>query len=98
MDEVLIWDGAEFRNVSRKNAMALVEVDKAQILSDGLIDGLSLKYRHEFGGYKTRQMKADRIPQPEPEPAPATDLLGDQSAPAEAKAKAKAKAKPAVAE
>ena len=46
----MIWDGIEFSHVDEKEAKALVKADKAQIM-DGTVDGLSMKYRHEFTGY-----------------------------------------------
>lgn len=67
MEDVLIWDGEEFKTVDRETADSLKKSDKAQILSDGFIDGMSLKYRSQFTGYKTREMRAER---PEPEAPP----------------------------
>jgi hypothetical protein len=58
-DIVTVWDGEEFQQLTRKEATALVKADKAQNLDDGLVDGLSLKYRHEFTGYKTREIRPE---------------------------------------
>ena len=60
MDYVTIWDGVEFQQMERKEAEKLQEQNRLQILSDGFIDGLSLKHTHEFAQYKTREMTAEK--------------------------------------
>ena len=71
MDQnILIWDGEEFHHVTRDEADKLEKADKCQILSDGFIDGLALKYRRDFTGYKTREMRAEDSAKPAPAPAP----------------------------
>ena len=61
----MIWDGIEFSHVDEKEAKALVKADKAQIM-DGTVDGLSMKYRHEFTGYDnpepTPEVEAPSLP------------------------------------
>lgn len=67
-----IWDGEEFRQVTAEEAKRLVKEDKAQIM-DGTVFGNELKYRHQFTGYHTREMRAEQPPvrvqpaPPEPE-------------------------------
>lgn len=51
-----IWDGEEFLVVTEIQARKLVKADKAQILSDGAIDGTELKTRSEFSGYNNKMM------------------------------------------
>ena len=57
MSEVSIWTGDEFLMVSEKEAEELVKNDKAQYTH---LDFSHLKHRHEFTGYVTREMRADR--------------------------------------
>ena len=52
-----IWDGKEFRRVPEDEAKQLEKEDKAQLMT-GFIGGLDLKYRHQFTGYQTREMRA----------------------------------------
>lgn len=87
MSDVTIWDGEEFHHVPRKEAEALVKADKAQILSDGLVDGLSMKYRHEFTGYKTRELR------PKPAAAAPAAVEADESKPKKTGRKKKASKK-----
>ena len=74
---MIIWDGLNFLNVDRKEAEQLIKEDKAQDVSKE--DGLSLKYRHQFTGYVTREMRAESpVPEaPVPE-APAADVQEDE--------------------
>ena len=67
---VTIWDGEQFVHVDQATAKKLVKQDKAQILNDGFVSGDSLKYRHQFTGYKTRELRAETKPAPAPEPEP----------------------------
>ena len=55
---VVIWNGEEFVQVSEAQAEAMAKADKAQIL-DGTVDGLALKTRKQFTGYKTREIRAE---------------------------------------
>jgi outer membrane biosynthesis protein TonB len=66
---VTTWDGEEFDQKPEDEAVALEKAGKVQILRDGFIDGLGLKYRHEFDGYKTRELKA-AAPKATPKAAP----------------------------
>ncbi len=59
-----IWDGNEFRHVKDQEAKKLEAEDKAQILNTGVVDGATLKYRHQFTGYKTRELRAETNPAP----------------------------------
>ena len=54
---MIIWDGVAFVDVPRAEAEKLIAEDKAQDVSKE--DGLSLKYRHQFTGYMTREMRAE---------------------------------------
>ena len=58
-----IWNGNEFLEVSDKEGKALVKADKAQEI-DEVLSGRSnngaYKFRAEFSGYKTREMKAQK--------------------------------------
>ena len=59
----VIWDGIEFRQVGKSEAEKLEKADKAQIMG-GIIDGLSLKHRHQFTGYNKpsdKVKKADAV-------------------------------------
>lgn len=60
---VMIWDGEDFNHVTQDEADRLVKADKAQIL-DGTVDGLGLRYRAEFTGYKTRELRAAGVRKP----------------------------------
>lgn len=64
------WDGVAFGQMPQSEAEKLEKEDKVQVLRDGFIDGLSLKYRHQFTGYKTRELRAEK---PEPKAAPAEE-------------------------
>lgn len=66
MAEVTTWDGEEFAQMDEKEARKLEKEDKVQILSDGFVSGLDLKYRHEFTGYQTREMRAAAPANPKP--------------------------------
>ena len=57
----MIWDGIEFLHVDEKEAKALVKADKAQIM-DGTVDGLSMKFRHEFTGYNVPDAEPVELP------------------------------------
>lgn len=68
-----IWDGESFRQVSDEEAARLIKEDKAQGEAE---HGFShFKYRHQFTGYVTREMRAEapvkvETPKPEKEEAP----------------------------
>jgi len=55
---VTIWDGIQYRQVSREEATRLVDADMAQIMTDGLVAGTEMRFRKQFTGYNTRQVKA----------------------------------------
>jgi len=57
-----IWDGNAFREVSDKVGRQLVKEDKAQEIDQVLRDGEMYKFRAEFTGYKTREMRAEKTP------------------------------------
>ena len=59
-----IWDGEDFVKVTKKEARRLVKEDKAQDLTEGFIGGAELKFRHEFTGYTTREIRAEVQPVP----------------------------------
>ena len=59
-----IWDGENFRQVPWDEAEQLEKEDKCQNLSAQLIGGNELKYRHQFKGYMTREMRAEPPMQP----------------------------------
>jgi len=54
-----IWDGNSFLEVTDKKGKALVKADKAQDIEQVLKDGSVYKYRAEFTGYKTRELRAE---------------------------------------
>ena len=85
----MIWDGEEFHHVAPAEAKALAKADKAQIL-DGTVDGLSLKYRHEFTGYDD----PEPAPEPAPEPTPAPQAQKSEETDPMAKAVKAASLKP----
>ena len=62
MSEVTIWDGEEIRQVPDSEAKELIAKDMAQDMAKE--DGLSLKYRKDFTGYKTRELRAETPPTP----------------------------------
>lgn len=75
-----IWDGSEFRQVSKEEADKLVRQDKAQDLTDlPVVASDSLKFRHEFTGYSASKAKS---PPPSPTPAPAAPLPTPTTPPA----------------
>ena len=53
---VTIWDGIAYREVTKSEAKSLVREDKAEILI-----GNALKYRHQFTGYMTRELRAETV-------------------------------------
>ena len=61
---VTIWDGVQYRQVSPQEADRLVGKDMAQKMP---IDGTAMKFRKDFTGYRTREVRA----QPNPIPTPA---------------------------
>ena len=62
MSEVTIWDGEEIRQVPDSEAKELIAKDMAQDMAKE--DGLSLKFRKDFTGYKTRELRAETPPTP----------------------------------
>ncbi len=57
-----IWNGNEFLEVSDKQGKALVKADKAQDTEEVLKGNEAYKYRAEFTGYHTRELKARKQP------------------------------------
>lgn len=53
---IAIWDGLEIREVPESEAKSLVREDKAEIMI-----GNELKYRHQFTGYITRELRAETV-------------------------------------
>ena len=49
-----MWDGHKFFQADEETASQLVKEDKAEICV-----GNALKYRHQFSGYQTREMRAE---------------------------------------
>jgi hypothetical protein len=58
----MIWDGLAFRQVPPDEAVRLESEDKCQNLSARFISGTELKYRHQFTGYLTRELRAASTP------------------------------------
>ena len=54
-----VWDGLAYRTVPEAEARKLVKQDKAQICPVG---GTEMKFRKQFTGYKTRELRADPTP------------------------------------
>ena len=86
---VTIWDGIQYRQVSPEEAARLVKKDMAQICPVG---GTEMKFRKQFTGYQTREVRADApaVPTPprlKPEPKP-------KAAPPRLKPEPEPKAKP----
>jgi len=67
MRYVTIWDGCEVRQEPEAVARELISADKAQDMAKE--DGLSLKHRHQFSGYATRELRASAPAGREAEPA-----------------------------
>jgi len=69
-----IWDGEEFRQVSQEEADELVKQDKAQDLSKEILSATDLKFRKDFKGYMTREVRAadplKAAPKQKPTPVP----------------------------
>lgn len=66
---MLLWNGIEFFDEpDRAKAEKLIKAGEAQDVSRE--DGLSLKYRHQFPQYQTRELRAE---EPKTEPAPVED-------------------------
>ena len=72
-----IWDGIQYLVMPEEEARQMVKDDKGQICPVG---GTAMKFRKQFTGYMTREMRADvpkepappRIkPEPEPKAKPA---------------------------
>lgn len=82
MKIVTVWDGENFAEMDEEKALKLEQQDKAQILRDGIIDGLSLKYRHEFTGYQNRMMSTDASPKGQAEARAAVAEIADKQEPA----------------
>ena len=74
---VMIWDGLQFSHVSKEEAERLVKEDKAEICVGG-----DLKYRHQFTGYMTRELRADpvvEVVEAAPPPAPDWEDYKDEA-------------------
>ena len=57
---MFLWDGEKFFiEQDKEKAMKLIAKGEAQDVSRE--DGLSLKYRHQFPQYKTREMRAESV-------------------------------------
>ena len=56
---VTIWDGLAYRHATQEEAERLVREDKAQICP---VDGTRMKFRKQFTGYMTREMRAAPAP------------------------------------
>jgi len=54
-----IWDGVAYRQVSPEEAAKLVKEDKAQDCSERMLSATELKFRRDFKGYQTREVRAD---------------------------------------
>ena len=76
---VTIWDGIQYRQVSEKEAERLVEKDMAQVMPVG---GTEMKFRKQFTGYTTREVRAETKPAPAPEPKPAPKPEAEKPKPA----------------
>ena len=63
-----IWDGVAYRQVSPEEAARLVKEDKAQDCSERMLSATELKFRRDFKGYQTREVRAEPTPEPTPEP------------------------------
>ena len=65
-----MWEGHKFFEAEDETAACLVKEDKAEICV-----GNDLKYRHQFTGYLTREMRsAAPVEISEPEPAPVKEI------------------------
>ena len=69
----VIWDGDDYRQVSHEEAEKLEAEDKCQNLSKRNYAATELKYRREFTGYHTREMRATTAPIPRISKAPAAE-------------------------
>lgn len=54
-----IWDGIEYRQTSQEEADQLEREDKCQIVSKHIFSATELKFREQFTGYKTRELRAE---------------------------------------
>jgi hypothetical protein len=57
-----IWDGINFRQVPPQEAEELEAADKCQNLTKKFYSGTELKFRRQFTGYKTRELRAEIPP------------------------------------
>jgi hypothetical protein len=57
-----VWDGLTFRQIPPDEAERLEAEDKCQNLSRRFVSGTELKYRHQFAGYATRELRAAPVP------------------------------------
>jgi hypothetical protein len=57
-----IWDGLAYRQVSHAEAEKLEKEDKCQNLSGKMHSATELKFRKDFTGYLTREVRAKVIP------------------------------------
>lgn len=55
----MIWDGLKFRHVPPQEAEELEAADKCQNLTKKFYSGTELKFRRQFTGYKTRELRAE---------------------------------------
>jgi len=97
-----IWDGLAYRQVSAEEATRLVAEDKAQDLTGKLHSALDLKFRHQFTGYQTREIRAETkqpglapVPPKTPAKLPAEGEEDQAAAKEKVSEKPKAEQKPA---
>ena len=64
MRQVTTWDGSAFAMMPEDEAKKLEAEDKIQILNQPQIDGLAMKTRKQFTGYKTREIRASAPAEP----------------------------------
>ena len=57
---VTIWDGIQYRRVGIDEANRLVEADMAQLCDKAQSDMRDRKFRRDFTGYKTREVRAEK--------------------------------------
>lgn len=86
---VTIWDGIQYRRVGQSEADRLVENDMAQICDKPQSDMRDRKFRRDFTGYKTREVRAEKAPEVKAPEKPAPKKAAKKKA-----AKKKAAKKP----
>jgi crotonobetainyl-CoA:carnitine CoA-transferase CaiB-like acyl-CoA transferase len=83
----ILWDGEKFfHELDTAKAQKMVEEGRAQNAAKE--DGFSLKYKHQFSNYTTRELRAETKPAPAPPaevqapPKPIEEPQAAMSAPA----------------